>query len=51
MDLCCVYCGRKARYMYKGTSLCKDHLSKEFCSAEGSQNTEVIVIDAPAVPE
>jgi hypothetical protein len=51
MDLKCIYCGKEARYMFEGTSLCKDHLSKELKSKQQSCNTELTVINAPEVPE
>jgi hypothetical protein len=51
MDLKCVYCGKEAKYMFEGTSLCKDHLSKELKSKQQSCNPELTVIDAPDVPE
>ncbi len=51
MDLKCVYCGKEARYMFEGTSLCEDHLSKELKSKQQSCNSELTVINAPEVPE
>ncbi len=54
MDLKCVYCGKEARYMFEGTSLCKDHLPKELRAKHPSENPEHVainVINAPEVPE
>jgi hypothetical protein len=51
MDLKCVYCGKEARYMLEGTSLCKDHLNKELKEKRPLCNPELNVIDAPEVPE
>ncbi len=51
MDLKCVYCEKEARYMFEGTSLCKDHLSKILRSKQQPRNSELTVINAPEVPE
>ncbi len=51
MDLKCVYRGKEAEYMFEGTSLCKDHLPKELKAKLPSCNPELVVIEAPDVPE
>jgi hypothetical protein len=51
MDLKCIYCEKEARYIFEGTSLCKDHLPKELKAKKQSCNPELTIINVPEVPE
>jgi hypothetical protein len=52
MSLLCIYCDREAKYLFEGTSLCKEHLDSSMQIKMSNPETIVInAFNAPEVPE